>query len=78
MLPLVGSSEGKEGGPERLEGEELPIKKSQHAEVTPTVPSIAEANYVWVQCDLCNKWRELPKGHVVSHHIVYHIQHRWS
>ena len=27
---------------------------------------LQEANYTWVQCDLCNKWRELPKGHAVS------------
>ena len=26
---------------------------------------LAEADYTWVQCDLCNKWRELPKGHQV-------------
>ncbi len=25
-------------------------------------------NYVWVQCDLCDKWRELPKGHQVRLH----------
>lgn len=66
VLPTVG----KEGGPERLDGEEPPFGRSQTAEVTQTGPSIAEANYVWVQCDLCNKWRELPKGHVVSHHMV--------
>ena len=27
---------------------------------------LAEADYTWVQCDLCNKWRELPKGHQVG------------
>lgn len=69
----VGTSESKGGGPERLEGEEQPFARSQDVVMTPTVPSIAEANYVWVQCDLCNKWRELPKGHVVSHQVVYHI-----
>ncbi len=26
---------------------------------------LAGTNYVWVQCDLCDKWRELPKGHQV-------------
>lgn len=23
---------------------------------------LQDANYTWVQCDLCDKWRELPKG----------------
>ena len=31
---------------------------------------LAEANYVWVQCDLCNKWRELPKGHQVGQGFI--------
>ena len=30
---------------------------------------LQEANYTWVQCDLCNKWRELPKGCLVCFRI---------
>ena len=66
----VGSTKGTGGGPGRQAGEQLPIESSQDAERTPAVPCVAEANYVWVQCDLCNKWRELPKGHAVSHQTV--------
>lgn len=35
---------------------------------------LQEANYTWVQCDLCNKWRELPKGHAVG---AYPTSYRW-
>lgn len=66
----VGSTKGTYGGPERQTGEQLPIGSSQNAESSPAAPSVAEANYVWVQCDLCNKWRELPKGHMVSQQAV--------
>lgn len=66
----VGSTKGTGGGTERQAGEQLPVGSGLDAERAPAVPSIAEANYVWVQCDLCNKWRELPKGHVVSHQTV--------
>ena len=66
----VGSTKGKGGSLERQSGEQRPIGSSQDAARTTAVPSVAEANYVWVQCDLCNKWRELPKGHVVSHQTV--------
>ena len=62
----AGSMKGQGGGSERQTGEQLPIGSRHDAERRPAVPSIAEANYVWVQCDLCNKWRELPKGHMVS------------
>lgn len=66
----VGSTKGKGGNLERQAEEQLLVGSSQDAERTPAVPSVAEANYVWVQCDLCNKWRELPKGHVVSYQTV--------
>lgn len=65
----AGSSEGNESGPERREGEQQPIGNRQEAGAA---PSIAEANYVWVLCDLCSKWRELPKGHTVSQQPLYH------
>lgn len=63
----AGSLKGREGGLERQQGQQQPINSGQDGEMTPAMSSIAEANYVWVQCDLCNKWRELPKGHVVSY-----------
>lgn len=62
----AGSPKGNESRPERQEGEQQPMSIGQEAGVALAAPSIAEANYVWVQCDLCSKWRELPKGHTVS------------
>ncbi|KAL3136547.1 hypothetical protein ABBQ38_005794 [Trebouxia sp. C0009 RCD-2024] len=59
----AGSPKGNESRPERQEGEQQPMSIGQEAGVALAAPSIAEANYVWVQCDLCSKWRELPKGH---------------
>ena len=66
--PVQTGLQGKEGNAERLKGQQqLPTDNSQAVEQA-SAPAVADANYVWVQCDLCNKWRELPKGHKVCYH----------
>lgn len=66
--PMHKGLKGKQGSTERLK--ELCTENSQPIEQA-AAPAIADANYVWVQCDLCNKWRELPKGYKVCDHDLF-------
>ncbi|KAL0035614.1 hypothetical protein WJX79_002795 [Trebouxia sp. C0005] len=47
-------------------GHNLMTKAQEVHSASAGAQGLAGTNYVWVQCDLCNKWRELPKGHQVA------------
>lgn len=83
QFPFV-SSPGSHSIPvqSQTDVQQLPVKKGMVAsgqpphqgdkQGSPGGPQpLQEANYTWVQCDLCSKWRELPKGHVVLPSFTY-------
>ncbi|KAL0025980.1 hypothetical protein WJX77_010392 [Trebouxia sp. C0004] len=47
-------------------GQGLTAKSQEDDLASAGAQGLAGTNYVWVQCDLCDKWRELPKGHQVA------------
>ncbi|DBA80065.1 TPA: hypothetical protein ACH3X2_007554 [Trebouxia sp. C0005] len=47
-------------------GHNLMTKAQEVHSASAGAQGLAGTNYVWVQCDLCNKWRELPKGHQIA------------
>ena len=65
--PRKASARAREAAADTAEEPKTPIKRQKQtkAKATPAPPP-AEEDDAWAQCDACQKWRLLPKDHVVD------------
>ena len=65
--PRKASARAREAAADTAEEPKTPIKRQKQSQkiVTPAPPP-AEEDDAWAQCDACQKWRLLPKDHVVD------------
>ncbi|KAL0050649.1 hypothetical protein WJX82_004168 [Trebouxia sp. C0006] len=61
-----GNQKESEASVVECNGQDVIAKAQEDVSVSAGAQGLTGTNYVWVQCDLCDKWRELPKGHQVA------------
>ena len=70
--PVVAPAQGERARAREAAGEDeppkTPVKRQKQTKAVATPPPVAEQTEddAWAQCDACQKWRLLPKDHVVD------------